>query len=218
VYLSHEQVHKRLHRSLRSWLVQLFSVDEHSDMQDQVKLQNQVGEVHARVGVPVHLVLRGARLLKGRYARFLFESSTISSEQAWECYRYIQNFIDLAMELMSHAYANSRERKSRAEESYRLFAIVQNVAAERGRQRAALLGWENLFMFAMAVNNGVTPAPRIGDSDVGIWCKHKGAHAFQGTVGSRESLDLLTLIVVVLMPACGKGSVQGPCLRWQELV
>ncbi|XOT97869.1 diguanylate cyclase, partial [Alcaligenes pakistanensis] len=72
------------------------------------------------------------------------------SEQAWECFHYVQNFIDLAMELMSHAYANSRERKSRAEESYRLFAIVQNVAAERGRQRAALLDWENLFMFAMA--------------------------------------------------------------------
>lgn len=217
VYLSHDQVHERLHRSLRSWLVQLFSVDEHSDMQDQVKLQNQVGEVHARVGVPVHLVLRGARLLKGRYARFLFESSDISSEQAWECFRYVQNFIDLAMELMSHAYANSRERKSRAEESYRLFAIVQNVAAERGRQRAALLDWENLFMFAMAVNNGVTPAPRIGDSDFGIWFKHKGAHAFQGTVESREILDLMNLIDTQLMPAFEKGDAKGQVLLLHEL-
>ncbi|WP_394062965.1 diguanylate cyclase [Alcaligenes sp. WGS1538] len=209
VYLSHEQVQTRLHRSLRNWLVRLFSVDVDSDMQEQVKLQNQVGEVHARVGVPVHLVLRGARLLKGRYARYLFESTEISREQAWDCYSYVQDFIDLAMEIMSHAYANSRERKSRAEESYRLFAIVQNAAAERGRQRAALLDWENQFMFAMAVNGSQAPLPRIGDSDFGVWFKHKGSHAFQGTVESREILELMRLIDAELVPGFDRDDQAG---------
>ncbi|HRK85315.1 MAG TPA: GGDEF domain-containing protein, partial [Alcaligenes faecalis] len=89
--------------------------------------------------------------------------------------------------------------------------------AERGRQRAALLDWENQLMFAMAVNGNQSPLPRIGDSDFGVWFKHKGAHAFQGTVESREILALMRLIDTELMPEFDPLDPQGQVRQLHEL-
>ena len=178
LFLSNETVHERLMPSMQNWLVQLFSVTMEADFIALIDLQKKVGEVHARIDLPVHLVLHGSRTLKHKFALLLDENNSLSLKLKEESLRLISDSLDIAMEVMSQAYASSYDRKSRAEESYRLFSAVHNVAAEKGRQRAALLDWENALMFALTVDDGVSSFKSIRQSDFGLWFMHKGLHAF----------------------------------------
>ncbi|MDY0108257.1 MAG: GGDEF domain-containing protein, partial [Giesbergeria sp.] len=109
--------------------------------------------------------------------------------------------IDLTMEIMSQAYSSSRDRNSRAKEAYRLFAVSQNVSTERERRRAALLDWENQLMFDHAVGLQSMQLPRLGASEFGLWFRHKGTHAFQGSPETEAILHAIQHIDEVLLPA-----------------
>lgn len=179
-FLSHEVVHNRLSASMARWLHELFSIQESSDFRALVELQHHVGQVHARIDLPLHLVLMGARYLKLRISELLETQTALEAAERAIALCYVHETIDIAMEFMSRAYSVSYDRKSRSEESYRVFAAVHNTAAERGRQRAALLDWENQIMFELASRADLSALPRANDSDFGLWFAHKGAYAFQG--------------------------------------
>ncbi len=199
VFLSHEQVQARLSQSLKSWLVEMFSAHQHESMLDLVNKQIKVGEIHARIDIPVYLVLRGARFLKQAYGD-LMNHADMGSENRAAAMRYIARFIDMSMEIMSYAYGKSKDRLARAEESYRLFAVVQDAAAEHGRQRAALLDWENILIFQVAVHNTAKNVPKIKRSDFGLWFRHKGSYAFQGSPEAQSILDAMQVIDEQLIP------------------
>ena len=69
--LSHEQVQDRLHGSMQRWVASAFAATAEDDLQPVVARQMQIGEVHARIDVPVHLVLRGTRSLKCKFHELL---------------------------------------------------------------------------------------------------------------------------------------------------
>ena len=58
--LSHDEVKSRLGRSMQAWLVKVYAAGAGDDFLPLVALQKHVGEVHARIDVPLHLVLSGA--------------------------------------------------------------------------------------------------------------------------------------------------------------
>ena len=197
-FLSHEEVKTRLSRSMENWITNLYNSSEAADIQSVIAHQTRIGEVHARVSIPVHLVLRGARLLKQRLITYLREE--LPERQAAEAAAFAATLIDLAMEIMSHAYTTSHDRRSRAEESYRLFAVTQNMASEKERQRAALLDWENQLMFDVAMNTAAQHLPRLSASEFGLWFRHKGAHGFEGALETGLIMDAITEIDDVLLP------------------
>ncbi|MBB5319627.1 diguanylate cyclase [Marinobacter oulmenensis] len=199
-FLSHEEVHARLGRSMERWLSVLFATATKDDLLSLIAEQRKVGEVHARIDIPVHLVLRGTRCLKDRFHVLLDDHPGLSESQRISAARMVCDTMDLAMEIMSHAYAISHDRNSRAEEAYRLFAITQNIANEKEQQRAALLDWENQFMFNHAVGTDGTRMPRIQASDFGLWFRHKGVHAFEGSPEAEAILDAMEHIDDVLLP------------------
>jgi diguanylate cyclase len=107
------------------------------------------------------------------------------------------------MEVMGHAYSLSHDRNSRSEEAYRLFAITQNIASEKEQQRAALFDWENQLMFSQAVGTQLSELPRIQSSDFGLWFRHKGIHAFEGSAEAGAVMDTMEEIDSVLLPLFG---------------
>lgn len=199
-FLSHDQVKTRLHSSMGRWITGLFASGPDDDLQSVIAHQSQIGEVHARIDLPVHIVLRGARTLKSKFSALLAQSAVLDGVQRFEAIRFVSASIDMAMEIMSNAYSSSRDRNARAEESYRLFSVAQNVAAEKERQRAALLDWENQLMFDRAIGLAATQLPRLGASEFGLWFRHKGAHAFQGASETTLILDAIRYIDDVLLP------------------
>ena len=194
LFLSNETVHERLMPSMQNWLTQLFSVNIEADFVALIDLQKKVGEVHARIDLPVHLVLHGARTLKHKFTLLLEENSKLSLKCREESFRLVSDSLDIAMEVMSQAYASSYDRKSRAEESYRLFSAVHNAAAEKGRQRAALLDWENELMFALTIDDNANRFVGIRQSDFGLWFTHKGLHAFDNLPETEIILKSIKLI------------------------
>lgn len=199
VFLTHKQVQTRLHQSLKQWLVEMFSAHLQDSMLAVVMKQIKVGEIHARIHIPVYLVLRGARFLKQAYADLL-DASPLSFDDRIIAMRYVASFIDMGMEIMSYAYGQSKDRLARAEESYRLFAVVQDATVEHGKQRAAILDWENVFIFQVAVQQGTKVLPRITSSDFGLWFRHKGAYAFEGSTEAQSIYHAMSKIDNELIP------------------
>lgn len=195
--LSHEQVQTRLMTSMQQWIVQVLATPLDADLEALVNQQVKVGEVHARVDVPVHVVLRGARSLKeGLHALIQQEAQDTQLPLLHMAF----TLIDHAMEAMAQGYAVSRDRNSRSKEAYRLFNVTQNLSAVREQRRAELLDWENqcLYLHAMGVDS--QPLSNLSSSDFGLWFRHKGVDLFQGAPGVQSILDAMELIDQSLLP------------------
>src|SRR5690554_2917608 len=208
-FLTHEQIKLALHASMRKWVVNVFELEPGADFVEMVDLQIHVGHVHARVGVPVHVVLRGARALKNRYTSLVQADSQIAPETKLSVLSFIGVSIDFAMEIMAGAYASSNDRSARAEESYRLFSMAQDVTAEKAHQRSALLNWENDIMYQHTLSREPIRLPRIGASDFGLWFKHKGAHVFQGSYEADVIISAMKYIDNGILPSLG-GEADAP--------
>ena len=208
LFLSHDQVQGRLSLSMRHWLEGLFDSEDEVALARIIAEQKKVGEVHARIDIPVHLVLRGARCLKDRFISLLQEDCELSEREHLDAARLMSDTVDLAMEIMSHACSTSHDRNSRNEEAYRLFSVTQNIATEKERQRAALFDWENQLMFDQAVGQSGEHLPRILASEFGLWFRHKGAHAFEGAPEAQQILDAMEQIDDVILPLFDSDSAE----------
>ena len=208
LFLSHEQVQGRLSQSMRRWLEGLFDSESEGALTRIIAEQKKVGEVHARIDIPVHLVLRGARCLKDRFIALLQEDCELSDREHLDAARLMSDTVDLAMEIMSHAYSTSHDRNSRNEEAYRLFSVTQNIASEKESQRAALFDWENQLMFDQAVGQPGEHLPRILASEFGLWFRHKGAHAFEGAPEARQIIHAMEQIDDVILPLFDSDSAE----------
>lgn len=191
-FLSSEQVQSRLKPSMLRWISSLLTSGP-DDVDAQVAAQRLVGDVHARIGIPVDLVIRGMRLLKHQlYAHVI---ATAPPARASAAIALVSDLFDLALEMMSHAYSVARERSTRLDASYRMFSLIQNVGTERERQRALLLDWENtlLYRFASAPRDG-SRTPLLADSEFGLWFNHKGMPSFGDTAETRQVAALIDSI------------------------
>lgn len=175
-FLSHDAVHTRLHASIQRWMETLFGGDHHQS-QAMAALQRQVGEVHARAEIPVHLVSRGMRLLKARMFDHLVESG-LSRRDLLVAAQYVSALMDLAFAEMSGAYVTSHEQGARTDEMFRMVTAGQNAALERHRQLAALTDWENGVLRALATGASVRNVPGLRSSSFGLWFQHKAPLLF----------------------------------------
>src|SRR5690606_28751895 len=156
-FLDPGQVQARLKPSMQRWLHQLVQADA-AAVEALHQLQEHVGQVHARIGIPVDLVGRGMRLLKERMHEGI-ASGAGSHAEALAASLQLDGLFDLALESMTRAYTRSREAAGELDGSFRLFSLIQNVGTERERQRALLLAWENTLLYALTAEQ---PGPLEG--------------------------------------------------------
>lgn len=191
-FLAHAALRQRLVQSLHRWVLSVFDGST-VDLAQKVAQQVHVGEVHARIDVPVHLVLHGARALKAQLCALLPVPQAAS--------HHAVALVDLCMEIMSQAYARSMERTDRVKDAYRLHAITHNIGTERERQRAALLEWENQLLCELAMERSHVQLPRMAASDFGLWFHHKGEFLFRGAQEAAHIQTAMQDIDHALLPA-----------------
>lgn len=196
--LSHELVSERLHQSLQGWIVSLLSGS--AVPAALIAHQEKVGRVHARIDVPMHLVMGGVRLIKGDLAAALARSA-LDREDLAQAIVYIDNLCSLALEAMSEAFRDGAERETRNDEAYRLFALGQNVAAERERQRAAFVEWSQAVLVALHLRDSGEALPSLSESPFGLWFTHKGGVMFEDFPPTRRIHDVIRLFDRELLPA-----------------
>lgn len=201
-FLTHDAVEKRLKHSMQRWLETLFTCNDARQFGVAMALQRHVGEVHARIDLPVNLVARGARVLKERISDYLLETG-LDPRALVVAVRHADTLIDLAFEEMSAAYVVSHARAARIDEAYRVFSYGHNLSLERERQRAALLDWENHFLQDMMVGAEGDVLPQLAESSFGLWLQHKAHAIFEGCPEMPAILRAIRNVDENLIPLCG---------------
>lgn len=206
-FLKHDQVKSRLSHTMSQWVVTVFSAHSEAELIEVIELQHKVGLIHARIELPVSLVMRGARWLKKRLIELVEQRTELEQSQRHAVCHLGTQIMDLAIEIMCVAFSQSHDRNSRAEEAYRLFSVSQNIGAERERQRAALLDWENQLMFDLTLGDSHVQLAKIASSEFGMWFRHKASHAFEGAPETNSILSTLQTVdelVPTLLQADGQ--------------
>lgn len=198
VFLTAEVVNQRLHASMGRWLKEIF---QHPPLEPAtiVAHQRYVGEVHARIQLPIHLVSRGARLIK-HDVRFGLSSKFEDPVLLAQAISFADRLIDLALELMSVSYERSSQREARTDEAYRLFSIGQNVGIERERQRAVLMEWAHEVMMMLHRASGRVALPALRQSEFGMWFNHKAVAMFEGDAEVAQILEIIERIDTTVLP------------------
>ena len=199
-FLDHDQVRNRLQPALQRWLAQILCARP-EQVEALIQTQGVIGDVHARVGIPVDLVLRGMRALKLRLMAALNERAD-TPQLAFQASSCLLASMGIAQEGMTLAYSRSRERSARTDAAYRLFSLIQNISAERERQRALLLDWENQLLYAMASPQGLTAAGSLAQSDFGLWFTHKGIPSFGQSSETEHVSQLIAQVDTLLQAHC----------------
>ena len=197
-FLAHEVVHQRLHASMVRWLEQVFSLQTPEAIPAAVERQFEVGKVHARINLPINLVSAGARLHKQRLLEYITQIWHTPSD--WlHAALYVQEVMDVSIELMSLAYVSNADHKSRAAEAYRLHTLSLNLAVERERQRAAVLDWSHELMFAL--HSGESVLKGLSRSEFGLWFHHQASTVFDGASEVKQIERVLQHIDRELLPS-----------------
>lgn len=179
-FLSVKAVEDRLRPGLAQWLEQLFCHADADELKAVLALQRHVGEIHARVGIPVNLVARGMRLLKREIAERLL-ATTLDRDDLVHAVLRADRLIDIAFEEMSSAFVHSRESGVRVDEAYRMFSAGHNLSLERERQLGAVLDWENRLFRALATDLPTDNLSLMSHSPFGLWLHHKANLIFDAT-------------------------------------
>ncbi|EEW38831.1 hypothetical protein HMPREF0484_5147 [Klebsiella pneumoniae subsp. rhinoscleromatis ATCC 13884] len=87
--------------------------------------------------------------------------------------------MNMAVEMMCHAYTLSHYRATKNEEAFRLYSLMDNVPMEYGKQQASLSGWENSAIFNIVSENRTDlNATLLSESEFGLWFRHKCVRYF----------------------------------------
>ncbi|MEJ5207369.1 GGDEF domain-containing protein [Denitratimonas sp. CY0512] len=192
-FLTHSQVSQRLKPSMQRWIRSLLEATEGS-IQELVLSNQHVGRVHARINVPVDLVARGIRVLRLRLSQTI-AATDADARTRMDAIAVLNTSMDIAIESMSLAYADANERTSRTDAAFRLFSLVQNVGAERERQRALLLDWENTLLYTIAGHGGTNGEnPHLAASEFGLWFVHKGLPSFGDNTETARIVQLIAQV------------------------
>ncbi|MBI3221579.1 MAG: diguanylate cyclase [Nitrosomonadales bacterium] len=176
-FLDHQMVNTRLHASMQRWLCELFAFEQR-DPDEIFKHQCHVGEVHARIQVPLALVMRGARMLKHAIHGYLVESA-LERDELVKAANFVTETMELALDAMTDSFVIDMEKFVRADEGYRMFALGQNMLAERERQNAALLEWAQKILLGLLAEVDVQELQGIRHSAFGMWLQHKASIIFE---------------------------------------
>lgn len=174
-FLSDELVRSRLKNALQQWLLDSFAVPFKQDFKAIVAKQLKVGEVHARIGVPSWLIIRGIREIQRKSFAFFLQTPQADVLAAAD---YMTQVLSLAAEIMCRTYEAKVEIHNDMKHTYRLFSAMQDVAVQKDRQRGCLLDWENELMFKAFSDQSPLFYPPLSKSEFGLWFIHKAAYAF----------------------------------------
>lgn len=177
-FFSDDIVQKRLQHTLKNWLLETFQVPLKDSYQAAVEQQLKVGRVHARVGIPSWLIMRGVREI---YANIFKLQAQQPTTQDARLNSYFIQVIGLATEVMCCSYEANSVEKHENKQSYRAFSAMQDVAIQKDHQRSSLLNWENDLMYKVFSGQDVRQYPLLSKAEFGLWFIHKAAYAFQGT-------------------------------------
>jgi diguanylate cyclase len=198
-YLSNDDVQTRLKAELVRWLDQVFSTESFTDVAAFEARQHQIGQIHARLRIPIHLVNLAAARLRAQISELVRARTDQPWADRFDVMRFLDEWIDGAITAMSRSGIRRIVDRTRLEESYRLFALDQDMNLERERQRASLLEWSQSTLLAAV--NGASDIGPLSLATFGRWIRHRAELMFGTAPQLREISDAIAHVDNDLLPA-----------------
>ena len=171
--LNEEMVATRLTSALRKWLDDLFTPKGPAEIAALIDRQRQIGRMHARINIPMHLVVEGVRVLRRELSARMQESAMDRNELVYGIVM-VNELLDHVMSLMNDSYIGDVVADERNVQSLQMQLAPQSLALEMERLRAGAFDWlveaTALLLGDAARNTRLTPLRR---AEIGLWLSHK---------------------------------------------
>lgn len=188
-FFSDDLIQQRLQKTLYQWLLESFGVAIKQNYIEAVEKQKLVGHVHARVGIPSWIIIRGVREIEKKI--FEIAATQQAKENILSMIGYIIELLSFSTEIMCRSYEEKTEVHQETKHSYRLFSAMQDVSIQKDKQRSILLDWENELIFkAFSLPENIFH-PLLSKSEFGLWFIHKASYAFTGA----EQVNVITALI-----------------------
>lgn len=101
-FLENDLVHNRLSNSFTIWCRQVFDVNgaENADALDHLHLQ--IGAVHSRIGIPMHLISYGMQSVRDHALELILDNTENGQQNA--AVSYVNCMLDTCLAIMNRAY------------------------------------------------------------------------------------------------------------------
>ena len=100
-FFSDDLIQQRLRNTLHQWVLESFSVGINKHYLQAVQKQHTVGHVHARVGIPSWLIMRGVREIERKIFELLEEDDQLLTLTTCS---YLVQVMSFATEIMCRSY------------------------------------------------------------------------------------------------------------------
>lgn len=177
-FFADDIISQRLKKTLNSWLLDNVNVITEKNFSDLVIRQQTVGHVHARIGIPPWLIIRGIREIERKIFSLLQQDTHYDAIYLLD---YLNEMISFSTEIMCRSYEVDSLKHHESKNSYRLFSAMQDIAVQKDRQRSILLDWENDLMYKALSGASDLEQILLSKSEFGLWFTHKAAYAFSGS-------------------------------------
>ncbi len=179
-FLTSDMVEDRLKHALRYWLLALFSFEENRRCANFLRRQRVIGELHARIKIPMRLIDFGIAHIKQQFFRLLSDREH-RRRDAIQVLNFIQRAIDLAAMVFNDVYLQRSIQQERIEQNLRHYYISHNLAIEFEQSRANLLHWYREIItllyhpYSQERHRHIVP---LRLSKFGLWVEHRASLLF----------------------------------------
>ncbi len=174
-FLSDEIVQSRLKGSQVAWLRDVLRPHDKEEEASFREKQIRVGEVHARIDLPLQLMTLGVRLHKQSFFQLLFGDSpaeTVSGEDL-RLYRVITDILDYAAYLINETYMRVEQELESETQLFTATYASSDLALEILNVSASLQNW--LIDILASTNNmaACQQLHHIEEMDFWLWIEHR---------------------------------------------
>lgn len=175
-FLSADLVKSHLTGSMAVWVQELFAWRETpNDIEAYIERQKQVGQIHARIHLPLVFVGFGQYVLK-RAIHDCLRTQWTWPEELPECLNFAGQVIDASIQAINQAYAVDTSMHDQTLGSLQLYTSGKFLALDCERSRSSLSEWLSRVLMALQRKNlGPGSYLHLYESDFGLWLNHKAS-------------------------------------------
>ncbi|MDR9499372.1 MAG: GGDEF domain-containing protein [Hydrogenovibrio sp.] len=195
-YLTTDLVQNRLKSELKKWILTTLSSKTAAEVPEVVALQLKIGEVHARIDVPMSLVDSSIFIIKHHLFRAILHSD-LPRETQTELVALVDTILMASLSLIDEAYLGGLVESERVSQEYRSHTSAHDIAVDIERVKSGLFSWFTHYVSDVALKHKRLPKS-IYQDDAGLWLIHKlplisgDASATQTLQNSLKAFDELT--------------------------
>ncbi|MBN9528671.1 MAG: GGDEF domain-containing protein [Alphaproteobacteria bacterium] len=203
----------RLTRGVARWLDGLFPAVLPGSIDRLVARQRHLGEINARIGVPMALSHDGFAAIKRAIIRTLV-TSTLPRDELADSIDLTDRLLEAAIALVDEVQLRELLAKKRTIEEFRANELAQGFIVEIERLRADLYDWMREVANAFVTHDEVSlrGIRTLRSSNFGLWAAHK-SRLF---LGDRRESELLARLVQQIDSALAQAVVRRSAERTTE--